>query len=114
MFAKNRRTEINKDYIKSTLKKQLQVFDYSKYALKIYFWKELKHGSGQRKIKRHIVVFLKDQTNHFFLHFCEDFEYKPILFNANQNAYGKKTNLSHKNVMMSIGPKNLCNLFRFN
>lgn len=37
-----------------------------------------------------------------FIEFCEDFEYTPIVFNANQTVDGKRMAIYHTNVMMCI------------
>ena len=65
-LQKNRRTEINKDYIKLLSKNNYKFFDYSKYALKNIFLEGTGSMVLDRENKKHIAVFLKDQTNHFF------------------------------------------------
>nr|WP_321225100.1 arginine deiminase-related protein [uncultured Psychroserpens sp.] len=37
-----------------------------------------------------------------FIEFCEDFEYTPIVFTANQNVDGKRLAIYHTNVMMCL------------
>src|SRR5690606_2272818 len=38
-----------------------------------------------------------------FIEFCEDFEYTPVVFIANQTVEGKRLPIYHTNVMMCIG-----------
>ena len=42
-----------------------------------------------------------DET--LFIEFCEDFEYTPIVFTANQTVEGKRKPIYHTNVMMCLG-----------
>ena len=38
-----------------------------------------------------------------FIEFCEDFEYNPVIFTANQTVNGKREAIYHTNVMMCLG-----------
>ncbi|WP_055448822.1 citrulline utilization hydrolase CtlX [Lacinutrix mariniflava] len=38
-----------------------------------------------------------------FIEFCEDFEYTPVVFTANQTVEGKRMAIYHTNVMMCLG-----------
>ncbi len=38
-----------------------------------------------------------------FIEFCEDFEFTPVVFTANQTVDGKRTPIYHTNVMMALG-----------
>lgn len=38
-----------------------------------------------------------------FIEFCEDFEYDPVVFKANQTVNGKREAIYHTNVMMCLG-----------
>ena len=38
-----------------------------------------------------------------FIEFCEDFEYTPVMFTANQTVDGKRKAIYHTNVMMCLG-----------
>ncbi|WP_100615223.1 citrulline utilization hydrolase CtlX [Confluentibacter citreus] len=38
-----------------------------------------------------------------FIEFCEDFEYTPVIFSANQTINGQRKAIYHTNVMMCIG-----------
>lgn len=40
-----------------------------------------------------------------FIEFCEDFDYFPLLFKANQTVNGERLPIYHTNVMMCIGTK---------
>ncbi|WP_299227661.1 citrulline utilization hydrolase CtlX [uncultured Psychroserpens sp.] len=40
-----------------------------------------------------------------FIEFCEDFEYSPIVFTANQTVEGKRLPIYHTNVMMCLAEK---------
>lgn len=37
-----------------------------------------------------------------FIEFCEDFEYTPVIFTANQSVDGKRMPIYHTNVMMAL------------
>ena len=37
-----------------------------------------------------------------FIEFCEDFEYNPVIFNANQSDGDKRVPIYHTNVMMCV------------
>ena len=37
-----------------------------------------------------------------FIEFCEDFEYTPVIFNANQTVNNKRERIYHTNVMMCV------------
>ena len=50
----------------------------------------------------HIVHYLLGQMKDLFIEFCEDFEYNPIIFNANQTVGEKREAIYHTNVMMCI------------
>lgn len=46
---------------------------------------------------------LSDRANEdLFIEFCEDFEYTPVIFTANQNVDGKRLPIYHTNVMMCL------------
>ncbi|NCQ57844.1 MAG: amidinotransferase, partial [Flavobacteriales bacterium] len=38
-----------------------------------------------------------------FIEFCEDFEYTPVVFTANQTVQGQRKAIYHTNVMMCLG-----------
>jgi hypothetical protein len=40
-----------------------------------------------------------------FIEFCEDFEYTPVIFTANQSVDGQRLPIYHTNVMMAIADK---------
>ena len=42
-----------------------------------------------------------------FIEFCEDFEYTPVIFTANQTVDGKRLPIYHTNVMMCLA-ENFC------
>ena len=37
------------------------------------------------------------------IEFCEDFEFTPVIFNANQTVHGKRLPIYHTNVLMALG-----------
>lgn len=56
------------------------------------------------RVNRKAYAALSQRTNEdLFIEFCEDFEYTPIVFKANQEIEGKLLAIYHTNVMMCVG-----------
>ena len=104
MFAKNRRTEVNYDFIKKiNSNNNYKIYDYTKYADSEIFLE----GTGS---------FVLDRTNRIaycsisqrsskklFLKFCKDFNYNPVSFKAYHTYKNERKLIYHTNVMMTIG-----------
>jgi hypothetical protein len=56
------------------------------------------------RIHRKAYCALSQRTNEeLVIEFCEDFEFTPVIFTANQTVDGKRTPIYHTNVMMCLG-----------
>ncbi|MCF7561117.1 arginine deiminase-related protein [Sabulilitoribacter multivorans] len=106
MFAENRRLERREDILE-TLEAHgfiiKNIIDYTSAEEENIFLE----GTGS---------LLLDRVNHkaycalspradedLFIEFCEDFEYTPIIFTANQTVDGVRKPIYHTNVMMCLG-----------
>ena len=49
-----------------------------------------------------VIDYTSAEEEDVFLEFCEDFEYFPVVFTANQTVDGQRKAIYHTNVMMSI------------
>src|SRR5690606_19711170 len=56
------------------------------------------------RINKKAYCALSPRANEdLFIEFCEDFDYFPIVFTANQTVEGKRLPIYHTNVMMCLG-----------
>ncbi len=108
MFAKNRRDERREDILKSVENegfKIKEVVDYTSAEEEGFFLE----GTGSIVLDRENQIAycaLSPRSDEsLFIEFCEDLEYTPIVFRANQTVNGKRKPIYHTNVMMSIGEK---------
>ena len=106
MFAVNRRLERRED-IFETLEEQgfliNNVIDYSSAEEENIFLE----GTGSLlldRVNRKAYCALSPRADEdLFIEFCEDFEYTPVIFTANQTVNGERKPIYHTNVMMCIG-----------
>lgn len=106
MFAKNRRAERREEDVLDLLGEKgfdtEEVMDYTSAEEDDIFLE----GTGsiildrQNKIAYAAVSPRTDPR--LFLEFCEDFEYTPIIFEANQTVNGERMQIYHTNVMMCV------------
>ena len=109
MYAKNRRAE-----------RRLEIFDLlvDKYDFKIeeikdftYFEEYGKYleGTGSMVFDRECKICyaaISIRTDKAALmQFCEELDYRPVCFTANQDVNGKRFPIYHTNVMMSVGDR---------
>lgn len=106
MFAKNRRIERRKDILDILEEKGFvinHVVDYSSAEQEGYFLE----GTGSLlldRVHRKAYCALSPRAHEdLFIEFCEDFEYTPVLFTANQTVNGKRLPIYHTNVIMCLG-----------
>jgi len=105
MFAKNRRLE-RRDDILETLESEgfiiNNIIDYTSAEKEGVFLE----GTGSvilDRVNRKAYCALSPRADEdLFIEFCEDFEYFPIIFTANQTVEGKRKPIYHTNVMMCI------------
>ena len=109
MFAKNRRLERRKDILDLLTKKYNfdinSIKDYTDFENK----EQYLEGTGSMIFDRENKICyaaISVRTNkQLFLNFCNDFGFKPVIFEANQNVEGKRLPIYHTNVMMCIADK---------
>lgn len=106
MFAENRRLE-RREAVLLQLEKEgfhiEHIMDYRNAEEKGLFLE----GTGSLvldRVNRKAYCVLSERTNEeLVIEFCEDFEFTPVIFTANQTVDGKRTPIYHTNVMMCLG-----------
>lgn len=106
MFAENRRLE-RREYVLQRLEEQgfkiENIVDYTNAENENVFLE----GTGSLlldRVNRKAYCALSPRADEdLFIEFCEDFEYFPIVFTANQTVDGKREAIYHTNVMMCLG-----------
>lgn len=109
MFAKNRRVERRTAEVLDLLENKGftvdEVMDYSSAEEDGYFLE----GTGSvilDRVNRIAYAAESPRTDEaLFMEFCEDFEYSPVLFTANQSVDGTRKQIYHTNVMMCVADK---------
>ncbi|CAA0213740.1 arginine deiminase-related protein [Tenacibaculum maritimum] len=106
MFAENRRLERREDVLELLEEQNFEitsVVDYTSAEEESIFLE----GTGcmilDRENRKAYCALSPRADEELFIEFCEDFEYTPIIFNANQTVAGKREAIYHTNVMMCIG-----------
>jgi hypothetical protein len=105
MFAKNRRHERREDILDILEENGFlieNVVDYSSAENEEIFLE----GTGSLlldRVNRKAYCALSPRADEeLFIEFCEDFEYTPVVFTANQTVDGKRKAIYHTNVMMCL------------
>lgn len=105
MFAENRRLERREDILEIIENKGFlidNIVDYTSAEEDELFLE----GTGSiildRKNNKAYCALSPRADEDLFIEFCEDFEYTPIIFTANQTVNGKREAIYHTNVMMCI------------
>ncbi len=105
MFAENRRYERREDVLETLEKagfKIEDIVDYTSAEEEDVFLE----GTGNLlldRVNRIAYCALSDRADEgLFIEFCEDFEYSPVVFTANQTVNGERKAIYHTNVMMCI------------
>ncbi len=106
MFAENRRLERREDIFELLEAEGFiinNVVDYTSAEEEHLFLE----GTGSIVLDRanqKAYCALSVRANEdLFIEFCEDFEYMPVIFTANQTVNGQRKPIYHTNVMMCIG-----------
>lgn len=106
MFAENRRTERREDILDTLESKGFSitdVIDYSSAEEEDIFLE----GTGSLlldRVHRKAYCALSPRADEeLLIEFCEDFEYTPVIFTANQTVNGERLPIYHTNVMMCLG-----------
>lgn len=105
MFADNRRLERREDVLEILEEKGFvieNVIDYSEAEEEEVFLE----GTGSMILDRHnrkaYCALSPRADEELFIEFCEDFEYTPVIFTANQTVEGRREAIYHTNVMMCV------------
>lgn len=106
MFAENRRLERREDVFVKLEETGFiinDIVDYTSAEEEGIFLE----GTGSvvlDRVNRKAYCAISPRADEdLFIEFCEDFEYFPVIFNANQTVDGKRKAIYHTNVMMCIG-----------
>lgn len=107
MFAKNRRVERREDDVLALLEEKgfvaEEIMDYSSAEEDNVFLE----GTGSiilDRVNKIAYACVSPRTDEeLFYEFCEDFEYEPVLFEANHTVNNERKQIYHTNVMMCVG-----------
>lgn len=106
MFAENRRLE-RREVVLEILEKESfkieNVVDYTEAEEEQIFLEGTGSMILDRQNRKAYCAISPRAEEELFIEFCEDFEYTPIIFTANQTVNGKREAIYHTNVMMCIG-----------
>ncbi|ADV47932.1 hypothetical protein Celal_0593 [Cellulophaga algicola DSM 14237] len=105
MFAENRRNERREDILDILEEEGFEIKDVVDFtsAEEDDFFLE---GTGSiclDRLNKKAYCALSDRADEeLFIEFCEDFDYFPVIFTANQTVDGKRMPIYHTNVMMAL------------
>lgn len=106
MFAENRRLERREDILKTLEDEGFEIkniIDYTS-AEEEHLFLEGTGSFALDRINRKAYCALSPRADEdLFIEFCEDFEYTPVIFIANQTVNSERKAIYHTNVMMCIG-----------
>jgi len=105
MFAENRRYERREDIFDQIEEAGFSIeniVDYTSAEEEELFLE----GTGSiildRVYKKAYCALSPRADEELFIEFCEDFEYTPVIFTANQTVEGQRKAIYHTNVMMCV------------
>jgi hypothetical protein len=105
MFAENRRRERRDDVFVRLEKEGFRIENIVDYTSAEHEGVFLE-GTGSllldRENRKAYCALSPRADEELFIEFCEDFEYSPVLFTANQTVNGKRLPIYHTNVMMCV------------
>ncbi|CAZ96692.1 arginine deiminase-related protein [Zobellia galactanivorans] len=105
MFAENRRNERREDIL-DILEEQgfkiENVVDYTSAEAEGVFLEATGSMALDRVNNKAYCALSERADEELFIEFCEDFEYSPVIFTANQSVDGKRMPIYHTNVMMCL------------
>ncbi len=108
MFAENRRYERREDVLETLEERGFQienVIDYSEAEEEGYFLEGTGSMILDRQNRKAYCALSPRADEELFIEFCEDFEYTPVIFVANQTVNGEREPIYHTNVMMCVAEK---------
>lgn len=106
MFAENRRNERREDILEVLEKNGFQinnVMDYTSAEEEGLFLEGTGSIIMDRIHKKAYCALSERADEDLFIEFCEDFDFMPVIFTANQSVDGKRLPIYHTNVMMALG-----------
>lgn len=106
MFAENRRLERNEAVLEAVEKAGFvieNIIDYTEAEEEGLFLEGTGSIALDRTHRKAYCALSPRADEDLFIEFCEDFEYTPIIFTANQTVNGQRKAIYHTNVMMCIG-----------
>ena len=105
MFAENRRLERREDILETLEKNGFlieNIVDYTSAEEEKVFLEGTGSMILDRENKKAYCAISPRADEELFIEFCEDFEYSPVIFSANQTLKDKRLAIYHTNVMMCI------------
>lgn len=105
MFAENRRLEKREDVLDLLEEQGLRienVVDYSEAEEEGIFLEGTGSMILDRKHRKAYCALSPRADEELFIEFCEDFEFTPVVFTANQTVAGNREAIYHTNVMMCV------------
>ncbi|WP_397363513.1 citrulline utilization hydrolase CtlX [Olleya sp. R77988] len=106
MFAENRRLERREDVLTKLEEagfKINDIIDYTSAEEEDVFLEGTGSVLLDRANGKAYCALSPRADEDLFIEFCEDFEYTPVVFTANQTVEGKRKAIYHTNVMMCLG-----------
>ena len=106
MFAVNRRFERREDIFLKIEELGYQInhiVDYTSAEAEALFLEGTGSIALDRVNHKAYCALSPRADEDLFIEFCEDFEYSPVIFTANQTVDGERKAIYHTNVMMCIG-----------
>ncbi|MCF2876255.1 MULTISPECIES: citrulline utilization hydrolase CtlX [unclassified Tenacibaculum] len=106
MFAKNRRLEKREDVLDVLEENGFEiknVIDYSEAEEEGIFLEGTGSMILDRQNRKAYCALSPRADEELFIEFCEDFEYTPVVFIANQTVKERREAIYHTNVMMCVG-----------
>ena len=105
MFAENRRNERRGDILDILEEKGFQIeniVDYTSAEEEEVFLESTGSMILDRVNEKAYCALSERASEELFIEFCEDFEFTPIVFSANQSVDGERKPIYHTNVMMCL------------
>ncbi|PQJ71975.1 citrulline utilization hydrolase CtlX [Polaribacter butkevichii] len=105
MFAENRRLERREDVLEELEKEGFlieNIVDYTSAEEDDVFLEGTGSICLDRENNKAYCALSPRADEELFIEFCEDFEYTPVVFTANQTVNGKREAIYHTNVMMCV------------
>ena len=106
MFAENRRLERDESVLELLEKEGFKIqniIDYTSAETENVFLE----GTGSllldRQHRKAYCALSPRADEDLLIEFCEDFDYAPVIFHANQSVNGERLAIYHTNVMMCLG-----------